>query len=138
MRGDDVDEGTAHDDAIGDFADGLDVGGAGDAKADADGQGSVLADFGHGRGKVGGELGAFAGDAFAGDVVDETGGVLRDESDACRRRGRCHDEDVRQAMLLTGRNQVAGFFWWAIEHEQPIAARSLDLSAVGFDAEREE
>ena len=41
-------------------------------------------------------------------------------------------------MLLTGRDQVTGFFGWAIEHKQSVAARSLDLAAIGFDAEREE
>ena len=134
----DVHQGAADDHAVGDLGDGLDVGGGGDAEADADGQGGVLTDLRDGRSQISGQFGAFAGDAFAGDIVDEARGVLGDEADAGRGRGRGHDEDIGQAVLLAGGDQVAGLFGRAIEHQQAVAASFADLAAVVLHAEREQ
>ena len=138
MGGDDVHEGAADDHAVGDLGDGLDVGGGRDAEADADGQGGVLADLGDRGREVGGQFGALAGHAFARDVVDEAGGVLRDEADARGRRGRGHDEDVGEAVLLRGRDQFVGFFGRAVEDEQAVGAGGAHLGAVAVEAEREQ
>ena len=138
MGGDDVHEGAADDHAVGDLGDGLDVGGGGDAEADADGQGGVLADLGDRGREVGGQFGALAGHAFARDVIDEAGGVLRDEADARGRRGRGHDEDVGEAVLLRGRDQFVGFFGRAVQDEEAVGAGFADLGAVAVEAEREQ
>ena len=138
MCGDDVHEGAADDYTVRDLGDGLDVGGGGDTEADADREGSMLTDLGDRGGEVGGQLGALAGDAFARDVVDEARGVLRDEADARGRRGRSHDEDVGEAVLLRGGDQFVGFFGRAVEDEQAVGAGFADLGAVVVEAEGEQ
>ena len=138
MGGHHVHEGATDDHAVRDLGDGLDMGGGGDAEAHADGQGGVLTDLRHGRSQVGGQFGALSGDAFTGHVVDEAGGVLGDEADTGRGRGRGHDKDIGEAVQLAGGDEITGLFWWAIQDQQAIATGFADFAAVVLDAKREE
>ena len=98
----------------------------------------MLPDLGDSGRKIGGQFGALAGHAFAGDVVDEAGGVLGDEADARGRRGRCHDEDISEAVFLRGCDQFLGFFGRAVEDEHAVGTGFADLGAVAVEAEGEQ
>ena len=64
--------------------------------------------------------------------------MLGDQSHAGGRGGRRHDEDISEAVLLAGGDEVAGFFGRAIEDEQAIGSGFADLAAIAFDPKGEE
>lgn len=118
--GDAVDDGGADDDGVGVGGDLAGLIGIGDAEADGDGELGMLTDaLGHvADGSADGGL--HAGDAFAGDVVDEALGAACDTFDAGIRGGGSDEPDGAHAGLAHEGLVVIGFLRGQIEDEEAI------------------
>src|SRR5581483_7226519 len=115
-------DGAADDDGVGEAGDGGGVGGGGDAEADADrqvGDGAQRGDVGF---EIGGEGGAGAGDAGDRDEVEKAAGIAGDGAAAGERGGRGEQVDEVEAGGAGGGGEFGGFLGRQIDDQQAVEA----------------
>ena len=124
---DPVDDGAADDDSIGEGGNLAGLLGVGDTKADTDGKGGGFFQEANFFTEGSREVLLHAGDAFAGDIIDESGGRGDEGADAGFGGGGSDENDPSQ--VASRGKVVGGFLGGKVEKEESIGAGS---DGIGF------
>jgi len=124
---DPIHDGAADDDSVSECSDLAGLFGVGDAKADADGKGGGFFQEGNFFAEGSREVLLHSGDAFAGDIVDESGGRGDEGADAGFGGGGGDEDDPSQ--VATRGKVVGGFLGGKVEKEKSVGA---DSDGIGF------